>query len=229
MIHPILDFPIKGVLWYQGESNAGNPNDAQAYAHQFKEMILDWRKKWDIGSFPFLYVQLANFRPPSEIPVESNWALLRESQSQALSLPNVGEAVIIDIGEAGDIHPRNKKDVGYRLSLDARNLAYGESVVNSGPVYVSHVVEDNRVVIEFDQDLVIHDRYGYVKGFAISGEDGIFKWGKAVANGNKVEIWSEEVKSPKYLRYGWADNPDDLNIYNKKGLPAAPFRINVLK
>ncbi|NNF32750.1 MAG: 9-O-acetylesterase [Saprospiraceae bacterium] len=229
MIYPILNFPIKGVIWYQGESNAGNANDATAYAHQFKDMIMDWRKKWDVGPFPFLYVQLANFMLPSEKPVESNWALLRESQSEALSLTNVGEAVIIDIGEADDIHPRNKKDVGYRLSLDARNLAYDESLVSSGPGYVSHHVENNKVVIEFDQEIVIHDRYGYIKGFAIAGEDGIFKWGRAVANGNKVEIWNVGVHSPRYLRYGWADNPDDLNIYNKEGLPVAPFRIKILK
>lgn len=230
MIHPIIDFPIKGALWYQGESNAG-ANDAFAYRDLFKTMITDWRKLWGVGDFPFLYVQLANFMQANDEPAESDWAILRESQSEALSLNNVGEAVIIDIGEAEDIHPRNKQDVGYRLSLAARKLAYGENPVYSGPTYKSHTRIGNKIILSLDHvggGLVAKDKYGYLRGFTLCGADGIYHWAQAVINKNNIEVWHPDISRPTGLRYGWANNPDDVNLYNKEGLPASPFRVEKL-
>ena len=224
MIHPVLNFPIKGVIWYQGESNAGNDADASKYESLFKTMIEQWRSDWGIGDFPFLFVQLANYRAADGEPKDSPWALLRESQSSATLLPNVGEAVIIDIGEADDIHPRNKQDVGWRLAQAARKLAYGEDVVYHGPVYQNHTKDGKHIRLEFDQDLVVKDKYGYVKGFAIAGSDGKFRWAKAIANGNKITVWNDNINNPQHVRYAWGDNPDDVNLYNKEGMPARPFR-----
>ncbi|MCR9288778.1 MAG: beta galactosidase jelly roll domain-containing protein [Bacteroidetes bacterium] len=227
MLHPILDFPIKGVIWYQGESNAGG-TDAIKYAEQFPTMIQDWRKRYGIGDFPFLYVQLANFRAAQKEPIDSDWAVLRASQTSTLkAIPNVAQAVIIDIGEADDIHPRNKHDVGHRLALGARKLAYGEDLVYSGPVFKSKTIEDNRIRIQFDHvgsGLVAKDKYGYLKGFAIAGENGQFVWAQAKIERNSVIVWNDTLQNPKHVRYGWADNPDDVNLYNKEDLPACPFR-----
>ncbi len=229
MIHPILDYGIKGAIWYQGESNANTAQDAKAYTSQFQEMIKGWRKLWNQGDFPFFWVQLANYLPAAEFPGESNWALLRASQHSALALPNTGEAVIIDIGEAKDIHPRNKKDVGYRLSLAARKITYGEKdLVYSGPIYKSMQQDGQKIRLQFDHvgsGLVAkNDRYGYLRGFAIAGADGEFLWAKAMIDGNEVVVWSEAIKKPVAVRYAWADNPDDANLYNQEGLPASPFR-----
>jgi len=226
MIAPITNFPIKGVLWYQGESNA-NAEGAYVYRELFKTMISDWRTLWGLGDFPFLWVQLANFMQPDATPAESSWAVLRESQSEALSLPATGEAVIIDIGEANDIHPRNKQDVGYRLSLAARKIAYDEDIVYSGPVYKDSKIEESSIIVAFDHigsGLHIKDKYGYVKGFAIAGADKKFVWATASVIGDKIRVWSEEVTDPKYVRYAWGNNPDDANVYNAEGLPAQPFR-----
>ena len=224
MIHPILEFPIKGAIWYQGESNAGNMKDATKYEKLFKDMISQWRQEWNQGDFPFLYVQLANFMAPDMKPVDSNWAVLRASQSAAQLLPNVGEAVIIDLGEADDIHPRNKKDVGNRLAQDARKFAYQEDIVYHGPVYRSHKFEGNKIIITFDQNLVVKDKYGYCNAFAIANNEGKFLWAKAIANGNQVTVWHDSIPDPKHVRYAWGNNPDDVNIYNEAGLPAGPFR-----
>ena len=227
MIHPMLGYGIKGAIWYQGESNAGGTR-AFTYREQFPAMIADWRQKWGQGDFPFLFVQLANFMPALAEPADSDWAMLRESQSQTLaSSPNTGQAVIIDIGEADDIHPRNKKDVGYRLALGARKVAYGEDLVYSGPVYRSHEINADKVVLQFDHQgsgLMARDKYGYLKGFAIAGADQKFYWAKATISGDKVVVWSEKVPQPVAVRYGWANNPDDANLYNQEGLPASPFR-----
>ena len=223
MIHPLLQFPVKGVIWYQGESNAGNEADATAYHELFKTMIQQWRSDWNID-FPFLFVQLANFMAPDAQPQQSNWALLRESQSAATSLPKVGEAVIIDIGEADDIHPRNKQDVGWRLAQAARKLAYEENVVYQGPVYKSHSADDRHIRIQFDQEVMVKDKYGYINGFAIAGADGKFKWAKAIAKGDQVTVWHDTVRNPKHVRYAWGNNPDDVNLYNKEGMPVRPFR-----
>lgn len=226
MIHPIEDFPIKGVIWYQGESNA-TPDDAYRYRDLFAAMVTDWRTRWQVGDFPFLWVQLANFQQPDPVPAENDWAMLRESQSAALSLPNTGQAIAIDIGEADDIHPRNKQDVGYRLSLGARKMAYGDDLVYSGPVYRSMAKDDKSILLDFDHTgsgLMVKDKYGYLKGFAICGEDKVFKWAKARIEGNRVRVWSDEIANPQHVRYAWGINPDDANLYNKEGLPASPFR-----
>lgn len=225
MIHPLLHLHIKGAIWYQGESNAGR---AYQYRRSFPMMIQDWRNYWKIGDFPFLFVQLANFKAAKEEPGDSDWAELREAQSMTLSMPNTGMAVIIDIGEANDIHPRNKLDVGLRLAQSALNVAYGyKDIVHSGPVFRSMQVEGNTIRIQFDHvgsGLVIKDRYGYLKGFAVAGKDKKFYWAKAQIEGNEVVVYSDEVKEPVAVRYGWADNPDDLNLYNEEGFPASPFR-----
>ncbi|MBX2842745.1 MAG: beta galactosidase jelly roll domain-containing protein [Flammeovirgaceae bacterium] len=224
MLAPIVPYSMKGVIWYQGESNAGR---AYAYQTLFPLMIKDWRNQWAAGDFPFLFVQLANFMAPANEPGESSWAELREAQSMTLSLPNTGQAVIIDIGETNDIHPRNKKDVGFRLALAARKIAYGEDIVYSSPAYKSHVVENGKVRIKFDHigsGLIVKDKYGYINGFELAGEDKKFYFAKAKLEGNDIIVWTEMVKSPMAIRYGWADNPNDLNLYNKENLPATPFR-----
>ena len=231
MIYPLLNFPIKGAIWYQGESNANSLEEANEYSELFPTMIQQWRKDWNMGDFPFLWVQLANYMEVSNEPSESNWAVLRESQSNTLKIPNTGEAVIIDIGEANDIHPKNKQDVGYRLSLAARKIAYNEAIIHSGPTFKSQAIIDDKIVITFDHadsGLISKDKYGYVKGFAIAGADRKFLWAKARAENNKVVVWSDMVEKPLYVRYAWADNPDDANLYNKEGLPASPFRTDTL-
>jgi sialate O-acetylesterase len=225
MINPIVKFPIKGVIWYQGENNTGN---FTKYRSLFPALIRDWRNKWNIGDFTFLYVQLANYMEASSTPQESTWAGLREAQTMTLSEPKTGMAVIIDIGEAKDIHPRNKDDVGYRLSLAALKVAYGRDIVYTGPLYKSMKIEGNNIILDFNgigSGLVANDRYGYLKAFAVAGEDRKFVWAQAyITPDNKVVVSSDEVKAPIAVRYAWANNPDDANLYNAEGLPASPFR-----
>ena len=223
MIAPIINYGIKGGIWYQGESNAG---EAYYYRTLFKEMITDWRTKWGY-EFPFFWVQLANYMKPVSVPSQSDWAELREAQNITLSLQATGQAVIIDIGEANDIHPRNKQDVGYRLALAAEKVAYGKELVYSGPVYQSMAIKTNKIILSFSNlgtGLMAKDRYGYLKGFSIAGNDQKFVWAKAIIEGDKVVVYSDEINSPVAVRYAWADNPDDANFYNKEGLPASPFR-----
>jgi sialate O-acetylesterase len=229
MLEPVIPFGIKGALWYQGESNAGR---AYQYREIFPLMINEWRAQWGQGDFPFLWVQLANFRQPEPVPKDSDWAELREAQSMALSLPNTGQAVIIDKGEADDIHPRDKWTVGERLALSAKKVAYGQDVVHSGPTFKKMEVEGNKARIFFDHvgsGLKINDKYGYVKGFAIAGEDKVFHWANAYQEGNNIIVYSDKISHPKAVRYGWADNPDDVNVYNAEGLPASPFRTDSWK
>jgi sialate O-acetylesterase len=225
MINPLINFPIKGVIWYQGENNAGN---YMKYRTLFPAMINDWRSKWNIGNFTFLFVQLANYMEPSQFPQESSWAGLREAQSMTLKVPQSGMAVIIDIGETKDIHPRNKDDVGYRLALAGLKIAYGKDIVYSGPTYRSMEISGDRIILDFDNTgsgLVARDKYGYLRSFAIAGPDRKFVWAKAyIAPGNKVVVMHGDVKNPVAVRYAWADNPDDANLYNAEGLPASPFR-----
>jgi sialate O-acetylesterase len=226
MIHPLVPYAFQGVIWYQGESNAGR---AKQYQRIFPALINDWRAHWNQGEFPFLWVSLANYMQPKEVPGESGWAELREAQSMTLSLPKTGMALAIDIGEANDIHPRNKQDVGYRLSLDALKVAYNKDVVYSGPVFKSVEWQGNKAIVTFDHvadGLVAHDRYGYVKGFTLAGADQTFHWAKArIIGKNQVEVSADQVANPVALRYGWADNPDDVNLYNSAGLPTDPFRV----
>jgi sialate O-acetylesterase len=224
MIHPLLNFRVKGAIWYQGESNASR---AYQYRELFPLMIEDWRKHWESPDMPFIFVQLANFMEASKMPGESSWAELREAQSMALSLPHTGMAVAIDIGEADDIHPINKQDVGKRLALAALNVAYGQDIVFLGPVYKDMIIAGEQAILSFEHvggGLMAKNRYGYLNGFAIAGEARIFHWARAHIQGDKVFVYSEKVRQPVAVRYGWADNPDDVNLYNVEGLPASPFR-----
>jgi sialate O-acetylesterase len=227
MVQPLLPYPIKGVIWYQGESNADRLEDAAAYRDLFADMITSWRSAWRLGDFPFLWVQLPNYMPAvAEPSLTSNWATLRESQTAALRLPHTGQAVVIDLGEAGDIHPKNKHDVGVRLAAIARTVAYGQPVVNSGPTLRRFAVRGNRVTIEFQHAAGLRTRVpaGTIGGFAISGSDRRFLWAKAEIVGDKIVVWSDQVPRPVAVRYAWENNPDHANLVNVAGLPAAPFR-----
>ncbi len=222
MVKPLIPYAIRGAIWYQGESNAGR---AYAYRKLFPAMIEGWRKAWGQGDFPFYFVQLANFMAWQKQPAEdSAWAELREAQFMALRLPNTGMAVIIDIGEANDIHPKNKQEVGRRLALWALAKVYGQNVVYSGPLYKGYRVEGNKVRIFFDHvDGGLTFLGQQLLGFAIAGEDRKFHWAKAKIEGDSVVVWSDEVPRPVAVRYGWANNPI-CNLYNKAILPASPFR-----
>ena len=223
MISPVTNFTIKGFLWYQGESNAGRPEE---YAKLQPAQIIDWRNKWKQGELPFLYAQLPGFMDYNYLPAESEWATLRESQLKSLSVPNTGMAVTIDLGEWNDIHPDNKKDVGERLALVAEKIAYGENIVYSGPLFESSKIESNKIIIAFKNigsGLTSNDGEE-LSEFAIAGADKKFFWAKAKIEGDKIIVWNEEIKDPVYVRYAWADNPVNPNLYNKEGLPASPFR-----
>ncbi|MBT1701430.1 sialate O-acetylesterase, partial [Fulvivirgaceae bacterium PWU4] len=230
MINPLLLLGIKGALWYQGESNAGR---AYQYRKAFPLMITDWRKRWAQGDFPFYFVQLASFNASHGTSATgSTWAELREAQTMTLSLPNTGMAVTTDIGDANDIHPRNKQDVGKRLAALALARTYGKSGVDSGPVYKSMEVKGDKVIVTFSNTgggLVAKDRYGYLKGFEIAGDDQKFQYAKAYVDGNTVVVYHEAVKAPVAVRFGWADEASDNNLYNKEGFPAVPFRTDTWK
>ncbi len=223
-IAPLQPFAIKGAIWYQGESNTER---AEEYAALLPAMIKDWRQHWGQGDFPFLVVQLANYNPEQATPNESNWAELRASQMAALALPNTAIATAIDIGEANDIHPKNKQEVGNRLGLAARKIAYGEVVVHSGPVFQSMKTEGEKVRISFTSlggGVVSKDKFGFLRGFFIAGADKKFQWAMAYIEGNEVIVFSPKIKQPVAVRYAWADNPGALDLYNADGLPASPFR-----
>jgi sialate O-acetylesterase len=223
MLSPLLKYAIKGVIWYQGESNAGRPVE---YRELFPAMIRDWRNHWNQGDFPFLFVQLPNFMETKDQPSESNWALLREAQLRTLSLPRTAMAVAIDIGEWNDIHPLNKKDIGKRLALAAQKLAYGDpSVVSSGPLYQSMQIDGSRIILSFtNTGSGLVSKGGPLKQFAIAGADKKFVWANASIEDGRVVVWNEKITNPVYVRYAWADNPEGANLYNAEGLPAAPFR-----
>jgi sialate O-acetylesterase len=212
---------IRGVIWYQGENNAGK---AYQYRSLFPLLIEDWRIRWQQGYFPFLYVQLANYMERKAEPTESEWAELREAQLLTLRYPNTGMAVAIDIGDANDIHPRNKLEVGKRLFLLARKLAYNEDITVSGPLYRSYVAEGNRIRIRFTSTgNGLEARNGSeLKGFSIAGVDKKFVWASAFIEGDEVIVSSPLVPEPTAVRYSWASNPDG-NLYNREGLPASPF------
>ena len=231
MIAPVLPMPIKGVIWYQGESNANNDEQARNYRAQFRKLITSWRAAWAGGGreFPFLWVQLPNFGSPDTVPALGGgaWAIQRESMAAALSLPNTGQAITIDVGDPNDIHPRNKRDVGHRLALVARRVAYGERMLTSGPTYRSHTIQDGRAMIRFANvgaGLVSHAADGSVGAFAIAGADRRFVRAQARIEGDRIIVWSDAVPDPVAVRYAWANNPSDATLYNRDGLPAAPFR-----
>lgn len=221
MIAPLVPYGIRGAIWYQGESNAGR---AYQYRALFPAMIQNWRSSWGQGAFPFFFVQLANFRQVKENPEESAWAELREAQLMALSLPNTDMAVAIDIGEADDIHPKNKQDVGLRLALGAEAMVYGMDQPHSGPIYRSMTVEEGKIRLRFDHAYGgLKAKGNMLKGFAIAGQDSKFVWAEAKIDGDDVLVWSKDVQQPVAVRYAWADNPI-CNLYNGADLPASPFR-----
>lgn len=230
MIAPLLPYGIAGAIWYQGESNAGR---ADQYRRLFVDMIKNWRKDWNQGDFTFLAVQLApwdnnkkrSIEQITEKPLESDWAELREAQLMATkTIPNVGMAVITDVGDKDDIHPTKKAPVGARLALAARAIEYGEKVEYSGPVYKSMKVKGNKAILSFDHAKSgLEARGGKLTGFAICGPDKQFVWADAVIDGNKVVVSSPAVSEPVAVRYGWANYPV-VNLWNKAGLPATPFR-----
>jgi sialate O-acetylesterase len=227
MIAPLTPFAIKGVIWYQGESNTSRM--PEAYESMFECMVLDWRQQWQGGQdFPFLSVQLANLGEPRALPGEDNWAVLREQQADATRIPNTAMAVSYDVGEWNDIHPLDKKTVGQRLALAARAIAYGEaSVVYQGPRYAGHANIGDRIHIRFEgAEGGLQTRCGGpVGGFAVAGADGVFHWAQAtVAAPDTIVISSEVVKEPRHVRYAWAQNPDRANVINRYGLPMIPFR-----
>ncbi|HWK04686.1 MAG TPA: sialate O-acetylesterase [Puia sp.] len=227
MIAPLLPYAIKGVIWYQGESNTDRAGE---YRTLFPALIADWRAHWQEGNFPFLYVQLAGYMATKDQPSESNWAGLREAQRLTLSVPATAMAVTADIGEWNDIHPLDKEDVGKRLALAAEKLVFGDRwVVPSGPLYESMHVSGNEIHVRFSnigEGLVVRGG-GELRYFAIAGADKKFVWAKARISGDKVIVWNEQVQHPVAVRYGWADNPDGANLYNKSDnkvwLPASPF------
>ncbi|MFY0256339.1 sialate O-acetylesterase [Chitinophaga sp. 30R24] len=230
MIHPILPLAIKGVLWYQGESNASR---AYQYRQTFPLLINDWRKLWQQGDFPFYFVQLASYNATNGNSKNgSSWAELREAQTQTLRIPNTGMAVITDIGETNDIHPKNKQEVGKRLAAIALHDTYGQNNVYAGPVYQSMQVNGNKVTIHFSNigsGLVVHDKYGYIRGFEVAGADQQFHYAQAYVDGDQVIVFSMAVDAPVAVRYGWADDNIEDNLFNKEGFPAGPFRTDSWK
>ena len=223
---PSLGLGIKGVIWYQGESNTGR---AKEYETLFADVIRDWRKQFNQGDFPFLFVQLANFMAAKADPSESDWAATREAQRKALSEKNTAMVVAIDVGEWNDIHPLNKQAVGERLALAAQKLAYGDKkIISSGPNASSVKREGKSLLISFDKgtdDLIIND--GVLHQIAIAGADKKYVWSKAKLQGKKLVVWSDQVAEPVSVRYAWADNPQGANLYNKAGLPASPFELSL--
>ena len=221
MLKPIIPYTVKGAIWYQGESNADR-------AYQYREllplMITDWRQQWGYN-FPFYIVQIANYMTPQKGPEESAWAELREAQTFTQRLDNTAMACIIDIGEANDIHPQNKQEVGRRLGLLARALTYGENVEYSGPQYKANKIEGRTIRLSFDHvasGLKTSDGRS-VKGFTIAGLDHKFYTANARIDGKTIVVEAPEVNFPIAVRYAWANNPD-CNVYNGEGLPMVPFR-----
>ncbi|MDB6034615.1 MAG: hypothetical protein JWM16_4953, partial [Verrucomicrobiales bacterium] len=222
MIAPLIPYSIKGAIWYQGESNADR---AYQYRTLMADLIRNWRRDFRQGEFTFLQVQLAPYMAIKDQPSESAWAELREAQSLiAKTLPHVGEAVITDVGEEKDIHPRQKETVGARLALAARGMAYHEDITYLGPVFKRMKTKGDQAVLSFYHvGSGLEARGGDLRGFSIAGEDRKFVWATARIEGDKVVVTSPEVTNPVAVRYGWADFPV-VNLWNKDGLPASPFR-----
>jgi sialate O-acetylesterase len=234
MIAPLAPCTIRGAIWYQGESNCGlkNRGNMTLYGQLFPTMILAWRYEFaraqdvprEESEFPFLFVQLANYFPRRDTPTDSYWAQIREAQFGTLEVPRTGMAVAIDVGEANDIHPTNKQEVGHRLALSALAQVYFQEMEFSGPLYAGMQVEDGKIRLSFTNSEGMKSRDGGpLKGFAIAGEDKKFVWASAVIEGDHVVVGSPQVKDPVAIRYDWADNPDG-NLVNGAGLPASPFR-----
>lgn len=221
MVNPLTSFPIKGVIWYQGEANVGN---ADLYADMFQELIQDWRVKWRNMEMPFYFVQLANYMERKEVQPESEWAALREAQNKALHVAFTGMAITIDIGEADDIHPKNKQEVGRRLAALALNRTYGKKQEDQSLRYSGYRIENDKIRLFFSGSHKRKDAFkGLPTGFVIAGTNHVFYKAEAEIQGDEILVWSPEVKHPVAVRYGWADNPD-CNLYDVNGFPIAPFR-----
>lgn len=217
MIAPLTPFPIRGAIWYQGEANSGDR--AALYTRVFRTMILDWRHAWDVGDFPFLFVQIANWTTSPD----GRWPEVRDAQRQALALRNTAMAVTIDIGDPVDIHPKNKKDVGLRLALAARAVAYGEKIEYSGPLYRQLTTEEHALRVWFDHANGLAAKDGPLVGFEVAAADGKYVAADAKIEGASVVVSSATVADPVSVRYAWADNPK-CNLVNREGLPASPFQ-----
>lgn len=224
MIHPLQPLPVRGVIWYQGEANAGSVEQAMAYRQQFPDMIRQWRAQFDAPKLPFLWVQLASWHSGGDEGDSSPWAVLRESQSATLSLPATGQAVAIDIGDVDDIHPTNKQDVGKRLALAARRVAYGASVVDQGPVFEEAQFAGGVARLSFEADGLAMRGGGALRGFQLAGADRRFHPAEAIIEGDRVIVRSAAVPAPVAVRYAWSDAPVDANLVGASGLPASPFR-----
>ena len=223
MIAPLIPFALRGALWYQGESNAGR---AYQYRKTFPLMIQDWRKQWH-DEFPFYFVQLSSYGDYQNSNTGSNWAELREAQTMTLQVPKTGMAVTTDIGNPKDIHPKNKQDVGKRLAASALKNTYNQYVIPSGPMYKSVLFDNDKATISFDfvgSGLSVKDKFGYLKGFEIAGDDHIFYYAKAEIVGDKVVVYHPYKMKAAAVRYAWADAPEDANLFNSENYPASPFR-----
>jgi sialate O-acetylesterase len=225
MINPLVPYAIQGVLWYQGEANVWRANQ---YKKAFPLMIQDWRTKWNQGNFPFYYVQLSTFDEfGGNSKKGSRWAELREAQSETLKVSNTGMAVTTDIGNAKDIHPINKQDVGLRLAAIALNNVYGKKQIFSGPTYKSQEIKGNQIILTFDHigsGLTAGDNSQNLKGFEIAGADKVFYSAKAIIKDNKIIVSGDKVQKPVAVRYGWADDDTEINLFNREKFPASPFR-----
>jgi len=225
MIKPLVPYGIKGVLWYQGESNV---EQAAFYHALFSTLIQSWRDEWQ-QPLPFLYVQLASYLQPKAQPAASKWAELREAQFQTLQLPATAMVVTTDLGDANNIHPARKKPVAERLWLAARRSVFGEAIIASGPVFSSLHIEGTQLRLRFEQvGSGLYHKNGALRGFAIAGSDGKYHNAQAKLEGNTVLLWSDKVAKPVSVRFGWADFTD-ANLYNSVHLPAVPFRAGEAK
>ena len=223
MIAPLTPFPIRGVIWYQGESNSKTDRSPESYGPLFETLIRDWRSRWGIGDFPFLFVQISSFLSTPE----EDWPVIREAQRHALALHNTGMAVTIDIGDPADVHPLNKKDVGARLALVARAILYGEKIEYSGPLPRQVTREKNELRIWFDHaGKGLTAQGGELSSFEVSGPDGEYRPAQATIDGETVRVVNDDIQQPVSLRYGWANSPH-CNLFNKDGLPASPFRMSL--
>jgi sialate O-acetylesterase len=216
MIAPFLKLPIRGVIWYQGESNAMNSR-AYAYGAVFETMIQDWRSKWKMPDLPFLYVQIASYSSGL------GWAIVRDQQRRALHLANTGMAVAIDVGEEHQVHPAQKQPVGHRLALQALAISYGRPVVKDGPLFKEATVAGREIKVSFDSAAGLHAKDGPLGGFEVAGTDGVFAPATARIAGETVVVRSDTVANPVYVRYAWAGFPKVANLYNGADLPASPF------
>jgi sialate O-acetylesterase len=226
MIHPLLGYPLRGVVWCQGEANALAGN-ALAYRDQFKALIESWRAAWKQPRLPFLWVQLANFKAGEDTPQSSPWAELRESQSAALALPATGQAVTIDIGSTETIHPTDKQDVGYRLALVTRRVVFGDKIVDAGPMFRAMHVDGAKAVLSFDtqgEALAVRGGGQIVRGFEVAGSDGHYLPAQARIEGDSVVVWNAKLRQPTAVRYAWSEDPVDADLVDHTGLPASPFR-----